>query len=123
MFTPKRIRNLVFILIGVLVLVFKRHYSGPLDEIVLSYASNISVSFAVYFIVLLALDKLPQARLLAVIGSLLAVELFELTNGFGFMGNVYDPQDYLANALGITLALVVDLLLDRPERDEEDNDE
>jgi len=121
MSNPKRIRNLIFILLGVFILIFKRHYSGPLEELIYSYASNISVSFAVYFIALLGFDKLPQHRLLAVLGSLLAVELFELTNGFGFMTNVYDPRDYLANALGITMALVVDLLLDRPDPDEEEN--
>ena len=99
---------------GVFVLVFKPHYNGPLQELVISYASNISVSFAVYFIFLLGFDPLPQSRLFAALGSFLAVELFEFTNGFGFMSNTYDPMDYFANALGITLALVVDLLLDRP---------
>ena len=122
MITPKRLRNIIFILTGVFVLVFKRYYNGPQQELVLSYASNISVSFAIYFIALLAFDRLVHARLLAVFGSLLAVEVFELTNGFGFMSNVYDPRDYLANALGITLALVVDLLLDRPDPGMEDND-
>ena len=110
----KRVRNVILILMGIFVLVFKRHYNGPLQELVYSYASNISVSFAVYFIALLGLERLPQSRLLAVLGSFLAVELFELTNGFGFMSNIYDPMDYFANALGITLALVIDLLLDRP---------
>ena len=114
MITSKRIRNLVLILLGILVLVFKRHYTGPLEELVYAYGSNISVSFALYFIVLLGFDHLPQTRLIAVAGSFLSVELFELTNGFGFMTNVYDPMDYIANALGITMALVVDLLLDRP---------
>jgi hypothetical protein len=120
--TLKRFRNIIFILSGVFVLIFKRYYSGPQKDLVLSYGSNISVSFAVYFIALLAFDRLPQSRLLATIGSLLAVEVFELTNGFGFMSNVYDPRDYLANALGISLALVVDLLLDRPDSGEEEND-
>ena len=38
------------------------------------------------------------------------VEGFELTNGFGIMTNVYDPLDYLANALGVALAYVVDVV-------------
>jgi hypothetical protein len=122
MITSKRIRNLVLVLAGILVLVLKRHYNGPLEELVYAYGSNISVSFAIYFIILLGSDYLPRTRLLAVVGSFLSVELFELTNGFGFMTNYYDPMDYLANALGITLALVVDLLLDRPglPRDEDE---
>ena len=121
--SPKRIRNLVFILFGVLVLVFKRYYSGPFEELVHAYGSNISVSFAIYFIILIGLEVLPQTRLLAVSGSLLAVELFELTNGFGILSNTYDPMDYIANALGITLALVADLLLDRPGLQKEEDDE
>ena len=121
--SPKRIRNLVFILFGVLVLVFKRYYSGPFEELVNAYGSNISVSFAIYFIILIGLEVLPQTRLLAVSGSLLAVELFELTNGFGILSNTYDPMDYIANALGITLALVADLLLDRPGLQKEEDDE
>ena len=29
-------------------------------------------------------------------------------NGFGFMSNIYDPGDYLANAVGVGLALGVE---------------
>ena len=36
--------------------------------------------------------------------ALLIVELFEITDGFGIMTNVYDPYDYLANAVGFSLA-------------------
>jgi hypothetical protein len=121
--TTKRIRNLAFILFGVLVLIFKRYYSGPLEEHVYAYGSNISVSFAIYFIFLIGLEFLPQTRLLAVSGSLIIVELFELTSGFGFLSNTYDPMDYIANALGISLAIVADLLLDRPGLQKEDGDE
>ena len=48
---------------------------------------------------------------MSAVGALLTVELFELLNGFGVMSNVYDPWDYLANALGIGLAVGIDLLL------------
>ena len=44
--------------------------------------------------------------------ALLIVELFELTDGFGIMTNVYDPLDYLANALGIGLAYGVEAAFD-----------
>ena len=40
--------------------------------------------------------------------ALLIVESFELTNGFGIMSNVYDPWDYLANAIGIGMAAGMD---------------
>ena len=38
-----------------------------------------------------------------------AVTIFEITNGLGFMENVYDPLDILANAVGIGLAAVTDI--------------
>lgn len=42
--------------------------------------------------------------------ALFMVESFELTNGFGIMTDVYDPFDYLANALGVALAYFVDVV-------------
>ena len=36
------------------------------------------------------------------------MEAFELTDGFGWMANVWDPIDLVANALGIAVALVAD---------------
>jgi hypothetical protein len=42
--------------------------------------------------------------------ALLVVQLFEATDGFGVMGNVYDRVDFVANTVGVGLALVVDLL-------------
>jgi hypothetical protein len=48
-------------------------------------------------------------RLVTACLALLVVELFEATDGFGVMTNVYDPVDYLANTLGIALAFSVDL--------------
>ena len=106
-----RMRNLAFILLGVLVLLFKRAYTGSYAELVNNYGSNFSVSFAVYFIAYLGFSSLPYPRLMSAVGALLAVELFEFLNGFGVMSNVYDPWDYLANALGIGLAVGIDLLL------------
>jgi len=111
--TAGRVRYLILILLGVMVLVFKRYYTGPLAELVINHGSNFSVSFAVYFIAMMGFSSLPHTRLWSVIGALLAVELFELTNGFGVMSNVYDSWDYLANALGIGFALVIDLLMNR----------
>ena len=35
------------------MLVFKRHYSGPYEVLIDSYAGNVAVSFAVYFIAVL----------------------------------------------------------------------
>jgi len=107
------IRNIFMILAGTAGLLIKRwvsgSLSGSLSELAYSYLGNLAVSFAVYFNV----SILPRGRMnrvtIAVI-ALVVVEGFELTNGFGVMTNVYDPFDYLANALGVALAYLVDVV-------------
>jgi len=109
--TPSRtetLRNIVFIMIGVAVLVFKRHYSGPLESMVYAYAGNVAVSFAVYFNALNVPVKVRHKQLWAAGLALAAVELFEVFDGFGIMSNVYDTLDLVANGVGVILALVVD---------------
>lgn len=104
-------RDVSFIVIAVLMLVLKRYYSGPLEEVVYSYAGNFVVSFAVYFIMKqLPLFSKPKSILTACL-ALVPVEMFEVFDGFGIMTNVYDPIDLLANALGIVFALVIDTSL------------
>lgn len=102
-------RNILMVLAGVAGLLAKRWAAGFLGELAYSYLGNLTVSFAVYFLV----SIIPLARMnrltIAVI-AIVAVESFELTNGFGIMTNVYDPFDYLANALGIALAFLVDVV-------------
>jgi hypothetical protein len=109
-FTSKG-RNVLFVLLGIAVLVLKPMYSGPYDKIVYAYAGNVSVSFAVYF--LFTNLELPQKYkgALAAICAFLVVELFEAFDGFGVMSNTYDPIDYLANGIGITLAFLIDATL------------
>lgn len=108
-------RNVIFVLFGVAVLVLKRNYSGPYVEVVNSYAGNASASFSVYFVFRIytsgwiLTSSWRYGRLLTAGIALLVVQLFEVTNGFGVMSNVYDPVDYLANAFGIALAYCVDL--------------
>jgi hypothetical protein len=88
----------------------KRHYSGPFVDIVHSYGGNASASFAVYFVIRIVTLGWRYGGLLTASVALLVVGLFEATNGFGVMTNVYDPADFVANALGVGLALVVDTL-------------
>ena len=117
--TPKA-RNVFFVLLGVAALVLKRHYSGPFVEIVHSYAGNIAASFAVYFVVRISTSGWRYGRLVAAGIALLVVELFEAADGFGVMTNVYDPVDFLANAEGVVLALVLDALAAPRRRNEPD---
>lgn len=108
--TPKAY-NVSFVLLGVAALVLKRHYSGPFVEIVHSYCGNVSVSFAAYFLVRILISSLRYGGLVTAGIALLAAELFEATNGFFVMTNVYDPVDFVSNAVGVGLALVVDNLV------------
>lgn len=103
-------RNVFFALLGVTGLVLKRLYSGPYQETVLSYAGNVAASFAVYFVVANLPFPLRFRQLLAAGLALAVVELFEALNGFGVMANVYDPADFAANAVGVALALAVDII-------------
>jgi hypothetical protein len=104
-------RNVLFVLLGVAVLILKRHYSGPFQEAVVSYAGNIGVSFAVYFLLLQLPHHVGAKRLLTAGLALVVVELFEAFDGFGVMANVYDPLDFAANAVGVGLALTADTAL------------
>ncbi|MBI5033278.1 MAG: hypothetical protein HZB51_22390 [Chloroflexi bacterium] len=145
------------ILAGVAGLLMKRWLSDflkswgsdSMSDLAYSYWGNLTISFAVYFLVSMGLashaetvykglarergevDKrgsdflsissvLARPALIAAraglnrvtiaVIALLVVEGFEFTNGFGIMTNVYDPFDYLANALGVALAYFVDVL-------------
>jgi len=100
-------RNLLMVLVGVICLLLKRWFAAFLGDPALSYAGNLSASFAVYFVISIApFPKLTRMMTAAV--ALLVVEGFELTDGFGMMTNVYDPFDYLANAAGVGLAICAD---------------
>lgn len=112
------IRNTIFVLLGIAGLVLKSWFSDYLPDFVLNYAGNLCISFAVYFIVRLASAKMRFNRVIIAIIALLIVELFEATNGFGVMSNTYDRLDFLANALGITLAIVVDISTERVLRNQ-----
>ena len=112
------IRNTIFVLLGTAGLILKSWFSGCLPDFVLNYAGNLCVSFAVYFIVRLSSAKIRFNRVIIAITALLIVELFEATNGFGVMANTFDRLDFIANALGIALAIVVDISTERVLRNQ-----
>ncbi len=107
----EKVRNVLFILLGALVLMLKHNYNGPNLEIVKSYSGNISVSFAIYFIVGFSSKNWGNNKFITAAIALIIVELFEITNGFGIMTNVFDTIDLFTNLIGIILALVLDKLL------------
>ena len=109
MISSYRARNVIFVLLGVAGLLLKSWFSDSLPDFAFSYLGNLSVSFAVYFIVQLAVRNRFNMILTAIV-ALIIVEVFEATNGFGIMTNVYDQLDYVANALGVALAVAVDVV-------------
>ena len=104
------IRNIAFVLLGVSGLVLTSKYVGPYYELVHSYAGNVTASFAVYFVVSIGSKEFRFNRLIVAVLALLVVDLFEATNGFGVMTNTYDPFDFLANTVGVALAVGADVV-------------
>ena len=105
-----RARNIGLAVLGAAVLVSKSSYSGPFEQVIDSYAGNVAVSFALYFAAVSATHSLRRPRLLAALFTFAVVTLFETTDGFGLMANVYDPLDLLANSVGVGVAPAVDLI-------------
>jgi threonine/homoserine efflux transporter RhtA len=120
MSTRLRARNVLMVLLGVTVLLAKGWFAKSLGDLAYSYLGNLAVSFAIYFLVSLAAGDRQNRFMMAVIG-LLVVEVFEFADGFKIMTNVYDPFDYLANALGVALAVLVDALSTRLIRANSEN--
>ncbi len=108
------VRNILLVLFAVALFLMKREYSGPFEEMIHSYGGNVTVSFALYFVFLKLCMKSPQfGRLITAATVLACVETFEVFDGFGFMANTYDPFDLLANAVGVGIALGIELLLNK----------
>jgi hypothetical protein len=103
------IRNVALAILGAAVLVLKSACRLPFEDALNAYAGNVAVSFALYFAAVNATSAFRRPRLIAAALTLLAVELFEVANGFGVMANVYDPADLIADAAGVGLAVIVDL--------------
>jgi len=88
-------------------------HHGPLAQVLSNHGGNFAVSFIVYFLAAIAASRLGWGRFAAAGSALLVVETFEVTNGFGVMLNVYAPVDLVANAVGVGVALAVDLTSQR----------
>ncbi len=104
-----KVRNILLVLVGVCGLLSKTWFRTSIGDLGHAYLGNLSASFAVYFLFATAAPA-RLGRVWTAAAALALAELFELTDGFGIMTNVYDPFDYLANALGVALAVCVDLV-------------
>jgi hypothetical protein len=108
-----RCYDISLVLLGVVALVTKRHINVG---IVQSYGGNIAASFSTFFLLKPPFGPSKFQTVAAAALALLATELFEASNGFGFMSNTYDPADYVANALGVALAASVNTALQLASR-------
>ncbi|MDP3149123.1 MAG: hypothetical protein Q8N83_08335 [Ignavibacteria bacterium] len=104
----EKLRNVLFILLGVAGLLLKQQYNGMHSELVKSYLGNISVSFAMYFLVSIYATRWKNGKVISAVVALAIVELFEITNGFGVMLNTFDVFDLVANIVGVGLAITID---------------
>jgi len=109
MTTREKVKNVIFILIGVMLMLLKKNYDGPYQEIINSYLGNLSISFSMYFLISLNQIIWKSKKIITFLVSLAIVELFEITDGFGIMSNVYDSYDLIANLIGISIALALDI--------------
>ncbi|MFA6981032.1 MAG: hypothetical protein WC209_17035 [Ignavibacteriaceae bacterium] len=107
MSNKEKLRNVLFILLGVAGLLLKQHYIGPYSELVKSYLGNISVSFAIYFLVSVYTARWKKEKFFSAAVTLAIVELFEITDGFGIMLNTFDMYDLIANFVGVGLAVLI----------------
>ena len=109
----EKIQNVIFILIGVMLMLLKKNYDGPYQEIINSYLGNLSISFSMYFLISLNHTIWKSKKIITFLVSLAIVELFEITDGFGIMSNVYDSYDLIANLIGVSIALALDISIKR----------
>ena len=78
----KRVRYVLFVLLGVAGLLAKGWLSSDLPEFVFRYTGNLAVSFSVYFIVRLATEGRFH-RMLSAAVAMFIVGIFEVTDGTG----------------------------------------
>lgn len=107
----QRAQDVLLALLGILALLLKSRLARFGGALVHEHGGNVAASFAAFFV--LKLPAVPSRFRLATAAvlALLSTELFEATNGFGFMSNTYDPGDYVANAVGVGLACGVEGVL------------
>ena len=106
-----KLRNVAFILLGVRPHMLSGSYSGPHARWVHSYASNISISFALFF--LLQFVRLPGIRNPFACAGYALIILFveEFAERLPGYPGVFDPWDLLYDAIGVAVALGLDKIV------------
>ena len=105
----EKVWRILCIAIGVGGLLFSRHYSGVGASFLQAYGANVSVSFAAYF--LLRILNLPPrgSKYAAALYAFLAVSAQEVAQALRLYPGMFDALDFLFDAAGVGLALVIDM--------------
>jgi len=76
MSNKEKLRNVLFILLGVAGLLLKQHYNEPYSGLGKSYLGNISVSFAIYFLVSVYAVRWKKEKFFSAAVTLIIVDLY-----------------------------------------------
>lgn len=106
-----RVRNLILMGISVVAILFVSFYSGTFSHFVQSYGANASFGFGMYF--LLQFFKIPGIERMPTnaVYALVFTGAQEIAQFVGLNPGVFDPWDFLGNAIGIGAAMLVDTLI------------
>jgi len=101
------------VLCGALVLGIGGSYSGPGENLVRCYGSNIAFSFSAYFLIFLTRIRVLESRWRATGVAIAVVTLSEILQGAKLLDGVYDPWDFAANGAGVAMSLVADRFVEK----------
>lgn len=106
----KKLRVALILLAGA-ALIGCRHWEGAGAGILHSFGANFSFSFGAYFI--MSLVPLQQLRnhYLCALATLVGVWAQEAAQGIGWYPGVFDWVDFGVDAVGVGLALALDLMV------------
>jgi hypothetical protein len=106
-----RIRNIALLAISVVGILLVSFYSGTFSAFVQAYGANVFFGLGMYF--LLQLFKIPDIDRMSTnaVYALVFTGAQEMAQFIGLNPGVFDPLDFLANGVGILLAMAIDYLI------------
>lgn len=105
----QKTKKLICIAIGVAGLLFCGQYAGPGAGFLHSHGANVTFSFGAYFILSLCRLPLIERKPINAAYTFLGVSVQEVAQGLELYPGIFDPLDFLANAVGVCCAWVADV--------------
>jgi hypothetical protein len=105
-----RVRIIVCLVISVVGILLVSFYSGNYSEFVQSYGANVLFGFGMYFLV--QLFKIPDIERIPTNGvyAMFFAGAQEMAQFVKISPGVWDPMDFVANGVGIIVAMGLDWL-------------